>query len=165
LFQLKTSDINGPLSDFQAAVLGNKEEMRRTLRSMNETMGVEGNPNWERTFDVLWPKLEEKLTNLLDQNRIQINFPIEGGILEDAQRSGDKGFTYAVRGTLKSMPKDHSVWILNASKKGEQWPQGSAIYEPASGRWEYGNAKPLSKVPDECKNIATVWARNPHYSP
>jgi hypothetical protein len=34
------------------------------------------------------------------------------------------------------MLKDHSVWILNASKKGEQWPQGSAIYGQASGRWE-----------------------------
>jgi hypothetical protein len=196
LFQLKTGDISGPLSEFQAAVLDNKEDMRLALRSINESMGGEGNPNWERTFDGLWYRVEGKIKSILDQNKIQILSLIDGGILQDAQISGKSGFTYLARGTLKFKPKDHSIWLLHGAGE-QQWPQGTAEYDPVSAIWEgrtylqtwisgtfinavvapptsqqffeyyqrYGNAKPLSGIPKECENIATVWARNPKYSP
>ena len=41
--------------------------------------------------------------------------PVDGGMLEDAQISGKNGFTYLIRGTLKFLPKDHSIWLLPGS--------------------------------------------------
>jgi hypothetical protein len=197
LYEINPGDIQGPLGDFQAAVLTNKEEMRRVLASMNETLGDGASRNWERTFDALWHQVEDKIKEFIEQDIIKIICPTEGAMLENPQRSGDRGFTYLVQGTLKYLPKDYVIWLLNASTKGEQWPQGSAIFDSKSGNWEgriylqtwlpetiinavvapptsqqffeyyqqYGNAKPLSRLPDECKNIATVSAHNPQYSP
>jgi TIR domain len=197
LYKIKTSDVQGPLSDFQAAPLENKDEMRRVLTSINEAMGDRANQNWRGTFNALWPQGEEKIHSLAELDRIQISCPTDGGILEEPQKSGNRGFTYVVRGALKHLPKNNSIWLLAASDKGEQWPQDSAMYEPASGKWEgrvylqtwyhgtfinalvapttsqqlfeycsrYGNGKPLSGIPNECENIAGVWALNPNYSP
>jgi hypothetical protein len=139
LFQMKSSDVKGPLTDFQLALLENKEEMRRVLKSVNNAMDPgEANSVWEGTFESLWGELVNGINTLIIQNKIQITSPVSGNTLEDPQPAG-KGFTYKVRGTLKLLPLDHEVWLLNAGSADElakQWPQQAAQHNSTSGEWE-----------------------------
>jgi hypothetical protein len=193
LCTLNPADVQGPLSDFQSATaLDDKEEMRRLLASITEAMGAEASSNWMRTFELLWKEVPEKIDAIEEENKIQITSPTEGRVLEDQREHQHlKGHTYSVRGTLKYLPRPCSIWLLNASNDGRQWPQEPARHDPVSGRWDgriylqeeqqgtwinavvapptsqqffeyyhrYGNANPLSGIPDECKNIAQVWAQ------
>jgi len=138
LFQVKSSDVQGPLREFQLTILGNKEEMRRLLRSINGAMGAEANNVWERTFESLWGELADVINSLIIQDKIQITSLVSGGVLENP-RPYAGGFRYEVRGTLKLLPKDHEIWLLNsgqASDQAQQWPQRSAKHSSTSGKWE-----------------------------
>jgi hypothetical protein len=139
LFQLRTSDVQGPLSEFQLAMLRDKQEMFRVLKSINNTMdAVEANNVWEGTFESLWGELAEQINTLIIQDKIQITFPVSGGVLEKPEPRWE-GFTYEVRGTLKLLPKDHEICLLNASNEkddAKQWPQPRVKYNSLSGEWE-----------------------------
>jgi hypothetical protein len=72
--------------------------------------------------------------------QIQITSPLNGGVLEDKQAMLD-GFSYLVRGTLKRLPKDNAIWLLNEDLPGRVWPQGfsEGIVKypyPREGEWE-----------------------------
>lgn len=135
LFQLKASDVHGPLSDFQAAAaLDNKEEMMRLLTSINEAMGAESSSNWKLTFEMLWDQVAAVIETIAAENKIQITSPTNG-VLE-APKKHLEGYTYSVRGTLKYITKPFSIWLLNAGGDGKQWPQEVARHDPISGRWE-----------------------------
>jgi hypothetical protein len=138
LFQLKTSDVQGPLHDFQLSTLANKKEMFGVLKSINDAMGVEANNVWERTFESLWNELENQIATLVIQDKIQITSPVSGGVLENALPY-DEGFTYTVRGTLKLLPIDHDIFLLNSGSPREdskQWPQRDVRYDKSTGEWE-----------------------------
>ncbi len=183
---------HGPLSDFQAAAaLDNKEEMTRLFTSINDAMGAEANDNWRGTFESLWGQVAGQVDAIAAENIIQITSPIDDEELEEPKQHL-RGHTYRVRGTLKYLPKTYSIWLVNASNDGRQWPQQAARHDPMSGSWEgriylsketgtvinavvapptsqqffeyyhrHGNASPLSRIPDECENIAKVCARIP----
>jgi hypothetical protein len=138
LFQLKTSDVRGPLSDFQLATLNDKQEMLRVLKSINDAMGAYANNVWEGTFESLWSELAHEVDTLVMQDKIQITSPVSGGVLENP-RPHAEGFTYEVRGTLKLLLKDHEICLLNASSEkddAKQWPQRTVKYHSISGEWE-----------------------------
>jgi hypothetical protein len=196
LFQLTPADVHGPLSDFQSTRLGDKKEMLGLLTSVNDAMGKEAGDNWRRTFEELWDQVRKLVEDIIAENRIHITSPTDGGMLEDQRKHPNpdvNGYTYRVRGTLKYLPKPHSIWLLNASEDGRQWPQEVAKHDPVSATWEgriylstsqkgtfinaavapptsqeffeyyhaCGNAKPLSRIPEECNNFAQVLARVP----
>jgi CxxC-x17-CxxC domain-containing protein len=64
LFELEPADLKGPLVQFHAAK-GNKEETWKLLLTIND---VQDTPlpksTLDESFEVWWPKLEEKLTTL-----------------------------------------------------------------------------------------------------
>lgn len=136
LFQLKPSDVEGPLSDFQAAAaLDDKEEMMRLLTSINQAMGAQASSNWKRTFEIAWDQVAKQITAIAAENKIQITSPTNGGMLQDPKKKGE-GPTYSVRGALKYLQKLYSIWLLKASDDGRQWPQEAARHDPMSGSWE-----------------------------
>jgi hypothetical protein len=191
LYRLKTSDVRGPLADFQAAILGDKQEMLRVLKSINDASGAEATKNWERTFESLWDECKKMVDNLITQDKIQITVPINSGVLDDRQRDGE-GFTYRVCGTLKHLPQGQVIWLLNGDGR-QFWPHSTADYDVGSGEWrgrtflwpkqsgafinavvapptsqqffryyqQYGQGKPLSCIPAECENQTRVWAHAP----
>jgi hypothetical protein len=71
LFDLKPTDIKGPLDQFQAAVL-EKEGVYRILRSVNHASGAGalGESHLERQFTALWPQLEEVIKNIEPDIRV-----------------------------------------------------------------------------------------------
>jgi hypothetical protein len=193
LFQVKSSDVQGPLSQFQAAdALNDEAEMLGLLTSISEVAGTEKDKNWRRTFQGLWHQVTEQVSAIAAENKIEITSPKNNEELEDPQTFLE-GYRYRVRGTLKYLPLHHSIWLLNASADGKQWPQQAATFDSISGAWEgriylqtwqngtfinavlapptsqrffeyyhsYGSGNPLSRIPDECENIAQVWARTP----
>jgi hypothetical protein len=141
LFQVKTSDVQGPLRDFQLTTLVDKSDMHHVLKSINDAMvGAEPNTFWEGTFESLWRELEDGINTLVIQDRIQITSPTSGGVLANPQ-PWLEGFRYEVRGTLRLLPKDHKIWLLNAgqgSDHAKQWPQeqDTVRYNSASGQWK-----------------------------
>src|SRR5208337_1377790 len=51
---------------------------------------------------------------------------------------GEGVLIYLVRGSLKQLPRDHKIWLLNANtanRSGDQWPQGFSEVR-YDGRWE-----------------------------
>jgi hypothetical protein len=85
---------------------------------------------------------------LSQADRILITSPINGGVLED-QEPRSQGFSYVVRGTLKQLPDDHVIWLLNASSDGRQWPQGFFPVRypyPGPGEWEGRIYLPYSQL-------------------
>lgn len=139
LFQINRNDIQGPLAQFQLAVLDQKDQMRGVLESINNTMDPnEKSSVWERAFEVNWSTLEAGIQTLVSQARIQIVSPTSGGMLEGLGPATD-GFRFIIRGTLNRLPRDHEIWLLNASDpkdRAKQWPQRVAQHDPVSGRWE-----------------------------
>jgi hypothetical protein len=137
IYKLETGD-KGPIGDFQAAALDNRGQMQSVLEKVNDVMGSQGNKNWRGTFDDLWGKVEEKIKSLDELDKIQITCPKEGGVLANPikhQRNG--AFTYLVRGTLKYLQTGHQIWLLNAGRDGQQWPQERiTTYNSASGTWD-----------------------------
>ena len=98
-------------------------------------MGNEGSSNWKGTFEHLWEEVARQIATITAENKIQITSPTDGGVLEHPKEQW-AGHTYSVHGTLKYLPKPHSIWLLNASNDGRQWPQEAARHDPTSGKWE-----------------------------
>jgi TIR domain len=137
LYNIAVTDVQGPLQDFQAVIFGNKDGMRRLLRSINEAMNVhESTNNWERSFDKFWEDVEELQYSLQQKDRIEIISPIDGDNLEGAAASGTGAYTYRVQGRLKHLSKDHVIWLLNSNERDEYWLQEKVIYNPATYMWE-----------------------------
>lgn len=69
LFGLKTSDIQGPLSQFQA-VVNEEDDVRKLMLTINDRQPDPHKlekANLEATFNMWWPKLKEEL-NKIEQN-------------------------------------------------------------------------------------------------
>jgi hypothetical protein len=136
LFQVKSSEIKGPLSQFQAAAaLDNEEEMLRLLTSLSEATGTEQADNWMRTFRGLWYQVTEQVDAIVAENKIEITSPKDNEDLEGGIKFLE-GHRYRVQGTLKHLPSRHAVWLLNSTPDGKQWPQQVALYDGISGKWE-----------------------------
>ena len=69
LYDLKTSDLDGPLVQFQATV-ATKDDTLNLLRTINQELGSKARPNeaLERSFEKWWPELEKKLTGIPNEN-------------------------------------------------------------------------------------------------
>jgi hypothetical protein len=68
---------------------------------------------------------------------IEITSSRPGELLQNPQPLGN-GSSYAVRGKLKRLPRDHEIWLLREDEQsGEVRPQGfSAVqFDPHSGEW------------------------------
>lgn len=65
LVGLRASDIRGPLAQFQATGAA-KDDIRRLVRTINTALEDKGRPDREldEAFDVWWPKLEARLSDL-----------------------------------------------------------------------------------------------------
>jgi hypothetical protein len=66
LFRLKPSDIQGPLTQFQAVNLTAQKDMMRLIKSINEAAGAEARDErtLEKAFNGLWGLVEGKLKSL-----------------------------------------------------------------------------------------------------
>jgi hypothetical protein len=74
-----------------------------------------------------------------DGERIKITLPQQGEALIDKQPLGPASFSYIVRGQLKSLPEGHTIWLLTADERTEQyWPQGfeTVQYNEQTGLWQ-----------------------------
>jgi hypothetical protein len=73
------------------------------------------------------------------EDQIRITSPLAGGLLGGKEREPcHEGFTYVVRGTLKHLPTNHCIWLLNVyALSDEVWPQIFGVkYFPQQGEWE-----------------------------
>jgi hypothetical protein len=65
LFDLRPSDIEGPLAQFQATVI-DKEDLRHLTNTINQAQGPGGlltrTDVLDKTFDLAWPELERELS-------------------------------------------------------------------------------------------------------
>jgi hypothetical protein len=66
LFQLRPSDIQGPLTQFQAVTLTDQDDMMRLLKSINPAAGNEARAEsyLEKAFIGLWNQLDAQITAL-----------------------------------------------------------------------------------------------------
>ena len=77
------------------------------------------------------------LSKRLISSRIQITVPGPQQVLASAGLF-HKSQTYAVRGTLKRLPKNHQIWLLVQDERTNQvWPQGfeKVQYNPEKKEW------------------------------
>ena len=86
LFGLETTDLTGPLVQFQATVF-NKAEVRKLMESINSELGDNGLAKdvLDSVFDKWWPELEDKITKIInkkDSNKAQ-NVRTERDLLEE----------------------------------------------------------------------------------
>ncbi len=70
LFNMDTTDLKGPLSAFQATKF-NKEDVKKLLESINSSCEETklDTKSLDETFDMWWPKLEEKINDILSSGR------------------------------------------------------------------------------------------------
>lgn len=69
LFNFDTAELEGPLSSFQATKF-NKDEFKKLLESINNSCNETklDQKSLDETFDMWWPKLEEKIKEILTQD-------------------------------------------------------------------------------------------------
>ena len=70
LFNFDTTDLSGPLASFQATKF-NKEDIKMLLESINNSCNetkIE-QKNLDETFEMWWPKLEEKIKDILTKEK------------------------------------------------------------------------------------------------
>lgn len=69
LFNFDTTDLTGPLSSFQATKF-NKDDFKKLLESINNSCDETKleQKSLDETFDVWWPKLEEKIKEILKKD-------------------------------------------------------------------------------------------------
>ena len=69
LFGVPTSELSGPLLQFQAAAF-QKDEIRKVLRTINSAMGANAleNPVLDSVFDKWWPDLEAAVSRVMVQD-------------------------------------------------------------------------------------------------
>lgn len=70
LFNLSNNDLKGPLSQFQTTEF-NKNEMRKLTNTLNRALDTEKLEEkvLHDVFEMWWPRLEEKITSILDKNQ------------------------------------------------------------------------------------------------
>jgi hypothetical protein len=84
--------------------------------------------------------LQRRFPGFRDQllgRQIQITSPAPLQGLTDKRPLGDV-FSYSVSGKLKSLPKNHMIWLLVQDEKSPRvWPQAAyrVEYDPGEGRW------------------------------
>jgi len=92
------------------------------------TQGVAGNATWTAVMAA---------GRAVFPHKIKIVSPRPQEPLSDPQPLAS-GYSFAVRGTLKKLPKGHVIWILTQDDvTGRVWPQGFAPvqYNPVQGTW------------------------------
>lgn len=80
--------------------------------------------------------------------RVQITIPRPGEVLTEPKELG-RGFSYLVRGKLKSLPKEHAIWLLTQDERsGHVWPQGfyPVQFDERTGEW-HGRVNGSGKSP------------------
>jgi hypothetical protein len=77
LFRLKPSDIQGPLTQFQAVALTDQKDMMRLLKSINQASGEEAREEryLEQAFNGLWGQLEAQI-NSLPETELEKEMPV-----------------------------------------------------------------------------------------
>lgn len=82
LFNLKRSEVDGPLLQFQSTIY-EKEDVKKLIESINKSLDSEAldQGRLDKVFDVWWPSLEESLNALLITH--------EGNTLESPGKSED----------------------------------------------------------------------------
>lgn len=70
LFNFDTTELKGPLSSFQATKF-NKDDFRKLVESINNSCNESklDQKSLDETFDMWWPKLEEKIKEILGQDK------------------------------------------------------------------------------------------------
>lgn len=68
LFNLRPTDLTGPLQQFQATVFS-EEEMLKLMRAINAKLGDQAltDARLERQFSRWWPELEKQINSILEQ--------------------------------------------------------------------------------------------------
>ncbi|WP_353064459.1 hypothetical protein RBB77_01690 [Tunturibacter psychrotolerans] len=92
------------------------------------TQGVAGNAIWNALAAVV---------RAVRPHKIKIISPRPQEMLGGREPLGG-GFSYAIRGTLKKLPKGHEIWVLTRDDStGYVWPQGFSPvqYDPVEGTW------------------------------
>jgi hypothetical protein len=79
---------------------------------------------------------EQLPTDVSALDPIRITHPRPGEVLADGQPVG-RGYKFPIRGTLKSLPRDHEIWLLTKDASGQVWPQGfsAVVFDPQEGTW------------------------------
>jgi len=74
LFDIKYSDVKGPLLQFQSTIF-QKNDIKKLLRTLNKASGTAGilDDRLDKTFDVWYPTLEDELNKLLNVPSINNN--------------------------------------------------------------------------------------------
>jgi hypothetical protein len=88
-------------------------------------------------FDV-WKPVLKKIFPTKSAAPIQITHPRPGEMLTDPQPLGSDSVSYIVRGKLKSLPEEHSIWLLTQDERsGQVWPQGfyPVQFDEQTGEW------------------------------
>jgi len=70
--------------------------------------------------------------------RIQIMSPRPLEVLQDPKPLDPERVSYAVRGKLKRLPRDHEIWLLTEDhRSGRVWPQGfePVQFDREKGEW------------------------------
>ena len=116
LLDLKTSDLSGPLSQFQATEFS-KEDTRKLLGTVNRS--IEAGPISESllktSFDRCWPDLEENLSKIPSVND---NVEIER---QDPASTGAAVLRKPQTGTSKTQQLDLSSFSHNLAKLNFRW--------------------------------------------
>jgi hypothetical protein len=86
LFNLDTSDLSGPLTNFQATRF-EKEDFRKLITTINNTGDKESQlvvETLNEVFEMWWPRLEEKIKNILqDETKSTHNKRTDRELLEE----------------------------------------------------------------------------------
>jgi len=85
LFGLDNSDFTGPLTQFQTSQF-NKGDFKKLIRTINnsQTDGKLEEKVLDEVFDMWWPKLESKITRILESNKVKnVDLRDDRDILEE----------------------------------------------------------------------------------
>ncbi len=101
LFDLDPTDLKGPLVQFQATK-AQKEDTRKLVLTINEALRDErlSDVQVNKSFEVWWPKLEEKLASVSNTSEAQPQRRTERELLEEVLEL----VRNQVRGSLTTIP-------------------------------------------------------------
>lgn len=116
LFQVKKSQVTGPLSQFQM-IEANKEETFKLLDSLNESLREEKleKRTLEKTFEYMWKELESELNKIHIEGGEKLPVRSDREILEEILElvrglSRSKTKEYDARGLSRSKTKDYDAF-------------------------------------------------------
>jgi TIR domain len=142
LFNLKPTELVGPLAQFNATQL-NKEDMRKLIQTINKTLE---NPlektAIDRTFDQWWSVLEEKLLQVPKIEVLKEDKRTEKELLEEILTLV-RAQSFSVNTSLlntSTFPKSATVtqvidgMVLEFSHKGDNLTPKANVYHPKFGK-------------------------------